>query len=39
MALPAVDQAPAPRWYHGDLLAENLLVRDGRLAAVLTSEA
>ncbi|MBA3233318.1 MAG: phosphotransferase [Propionibacteriales bacterium] len=23
------------RWYHGDLLAENLLVRDGRLAAVL----
>jgi aminoglycoside phosphotransferase (APT) family kinase protein len=22
-------------WYHGDLLAENLLVRDGRLAAVL----
>jgi len=25
----------APRWYHGDLTAENLLVRDGRLAAVL----
>jgi aminoglycoside phosphotransferase (APT) family kinase protein len=25
----------APHWYHGDLLAENLLVRDGRLAAVL----
>jgi aminoglycoside phosphotransferase (APT) family kinase protein len=25
----------APAWYHGDLLAENLLVRDGRLAAVL----
>jgi aminoglycoside phosphotransferase (APT) family kinase protein len=24
-----------PTWYHGDLLAENLLVRDGRLAAVL----
>lgn len=23
------------RWLHGDLLAENLLVRDGRLAAVL----
>lgn len=23
------------RWVHGDLLAENLLVRDGRLAAVL----
>lgn len=28
------DESP-PRWYHGDLLAENLLVRDGRLAAVL----
>ncbi|HEY9292454.1 MAG TPA: aminoglycoside phosphotransferase family protein [Microlunatus sp.] len=28
------DEAP-PRWYHSDLLAENLLVRDGRLAAVL----
>ena len=27
--------ASAPAWYHGDLLAENLLVRDGRLAAVL----
>lgn len=26
---------PAPSWYHGDLLAENLLVRDGRLSAVL----
>lgn len=25
----------APRWLHGDLLAENLLVREGRLAAVL----
>jgi aminoglycoside phosphotransferase (APT) family kinase protein len=25
----------APRWLHGDLLAENLLLRDGRLAAVL----
>jgi aminoglycoside phosphotransferase (APT) family kinase protein len=25
----------AHRWYHGDLNAENLLVRDGRLAAVL----
>jgi aminoglycoside phosphotransferase (APT) family kinase protein len=25
----------AVRWYHGDLLAENLLVADGRLAAVL----
>ncbi|MGN6129616.1 MAG: phosphotransferase, partial [Nocardioidaceae bacterium] len=27
--------APPARWYHGDLLAENLLVRDGRLTAVL----
>ena len=26
---------PVTRWYHGDLLAENLLVRNGRLAAVL----
>lgn len=26
---------PASGWYHGDLLAENLLVNDGRLAAVL----
>jgi aminoglycoside phosphotransferase (APT) family kinase protein len=26
---------PVTSWYHGDLLAENLLVRDGRLAAVL----
>lgn len=24
-----------PRWYHGDLLAENLLMREGVLAAVL----
>jgi aminoglycoside phosphotransferase (APT) family kinase protein len=24
-----------PTWYHGDLLAENLLARDGRLVAVL----
>ncbi|MFC6286007.1 aminoglycoside phosphotransferase family protein [Nocardioides sp. GCM10027113] len=28
-------RAPSLRWYHGDLLAENLLVCDGRLAAVL----
>ena len=25
----------SPRWYHGDLAAENLLVRNGKLAAVL----
>ncbi len=35
MRLPDVSEAAAPRWYHGDLLAENLLVRDGRLSAVL----
>ncbi|MDE3206802.1 MAG: aminoglycoside phosphotransferase family protein [Acidobacteriota bacterium] len=34
MAMPGSEEA-APRWLHGDLLAENLLVRDGRLAAVL----
>jgi aminoglycoside phosphotransferase (APT) family kinase protein len=35
MMLPGAKDRPAPRWYHGDLTAENLLVRDGRLAAVL----
>jgi len=39
MSLPGIDRAVPPRWYHGDLLAENLVVRDGRLAAVLDSEA
>ena len=34
VALPTTG-APTTSWYHGDLLAENLLVRDGRLAAVL----
>jgi aminoglycoside phosphotransferase (APT) family kinase protein len=34
VALPAPADEPA-RWVHADLLAENLLVRDGRLAAVL----
>lgn len=33
--LPGLDPEDASRWYHGDLAAENLLVRDGRLAAVL----
>jgi aminoglycoside phosphotransferase (APT) family kinase protein len=33
--LPGAKDRLAPRWYHGDLTAENLLVRDGRLAAVL----
>ena len=35
MSLPGVADVRAPRWLHSDLLAENLLVRDGRLAAVL----
>lgn len=35
-ALAAESTSAPPRtWCHGDLLAENLLVRDGRLAAVL----
>lgn len=35
MKLPGTTDRPAPRWYHGDLAAENLLMRDGGLAAVL----
>ena len=35
MALAAYGPEPAMHWLHGDLLAENLLVRNGRLAAVL----
>ena len=35
MKLPGAADRPSPRWYHGDLAAENLLVRDGTLAAVL----
>jgi aminoglycoside phosphotransferase (APT) family kinase protein len=35
MKLPGAADRTVPRWYHGDLAAENLLVRDGRLAAVL----
>jgi aminoglycoside phosphotransferase (APT) family kinase protein len=35
MTLPGAADRPAPRWYHGDLAAENLLMRDGGLAAVL----
>jgi aminoglycoside phosphotransferase (APT) family kinase protein len=35
MRLPEAHREVEPRWYHGDLNAENLLVRDGRLAAVL----
>lgn len=35
MKLPGAADRMTPRWYHGDLAAENLLVQDGRLAAVL----
>lgn len=35
MALTGADQVISPRWLHGDLLAENLLVRNGELVAVL----
>lgn len=35
LTLPGVARRSAPHWYHGDLLVENLLVGDGRLAAVL----
>lgn len=35
MDLPDTGAPVEPRWLHGDLLAENLLVRDSRLAAVL----
>ena len=35
MALTGADQVVSPRWLHGDLLAENLLVHEGELVAVL----
>jgi aminoglycoside phosphotransferase (APT) family kinase protein len=35
MRLPGTADRTTTRWYHGDLAAENLLVRDGVLAAVL----
>jgi aminoglycoside phosphotransferase (APT) family kinase protein len=35
MRLPDVGLASSSRWYHGDLFAENLLVSDGRLIAIL----
>jgi aminoglycoside phosphotransferase (APT) family kinase protein len=35
MTLPGVAGRATPRWYHADLAAENLLVQDGRLTAVL----
>ena len=35
MRLPGVADVVEPRWHHADLLAENLLVHDGRLTGVL----
>lgn len=35
MRLPGAHDRPPPQWYHGDLAAENLLVRDGGLTALL----
>jgi aminoglycoside phosphotransferase (APT) family kinase protein len=35
IGLPGAAERPTPRWYHGDLAAENLLVREGVLTAVL----
>jgi aminoglycoside phosphotransferase (APT) family kinase protein len=35
LRMPEARRGVEPRWYHGDLNAENLLVRDGRLVAVL----
>ena len=35
MKLPGSADRTTPRWYHGDLAAENLLVRGGTLTAVL----
>ena len=35
MALPETGSGSEPGWYHGDLMAENLLMRGGRLTAVL----
>src|SRR3954447_26857985 len=35
MRMREAQRAVEPRWYHGDLNAENLLVRDGRLVPVL----
>jgi len=35
MLLPGAADRTTPRWYHSDLAAENLLVRDGALTAVL----
>ena len=35
LRLPGVRDSVPPRWHHADLVAENLLVHEGRLAGVL----
>lgn len=35
LTLPGASRAGPDRWYHGDLVSENLLVEGGRLVAVL----
>ena len=35
LAIPATHDEGSDRWFHSDLVAENLLLRDGRLTAVL----
>jgi aminoglycoside phosphotransferase (APT) family kinase protein len=35
LQLPGADAVGPDRWYHGDLVVENLLLADGRLTAVL----
>ena len=35
LTLPGAREAGPDRWYHGDLVSENLLVANGRLTAVL----
>ena len=35
LALPGASEVGPDRWYHGDLVAENLLLNDGRLTGVL----
>jgi aminoglycoside phosphotransferase (APT) family kinase protein len=35
VAMPEASREVEPRWYHGDVNAENLLVRDGRMVALL----
>lgn len=35
LRLPRSGERPGKAWYHGDLVAENLLIREGRLSGVL----